>query len=126
MNGEVYAVVQQRVIDLLCEERPAADPGERNVRSEIARRLDFDAICGMAPCREQRAHSLRLPKSQSAAAGTDPKRRVPLTQPCPVAGMPRSGACPAAAMSSMPRKSATLPAALSAEAIASPSDTPSR
>jgi hypothetical protein len=61
VNGEVYPAIEQCIIDLLRKECLAPDSSERNMRSEIARRLDLDPLGSLSGGREQRAYSLCLP-----------------------------------------------------------------
>ena len=79
MHREVDAAVEQRLLDLLGEQALAADLGQRAILDDVARgpdhrdldRLGRDAMSG----REPRAHLMRLPQRQRAAAGADAQKR---------------------------------------------------
>jgi hypothetical protein len=73
VDREIDPIFQEGVIDLLGEQRPAADSGERHVRRKVAGGLDLDPLGFVAGPAQKCANALRLPHGQGAAAGTNTK-----------------------------------------------------
>ncbi len=81
MNGEVDAPVEQRLLDLLGEERFAADIGERPVGDAVAARAHGHDLDGAGRRKlgmrggKARQRLLRLRQGKRAAARTKPEDR---------------------------------------------------
>jgi hypothetical protein len=119
VHRQIDTVLEKGIIDLLSEKRPAAQSGEGDLGSEIPGGLDLDPLGFSSGSRQLRTGSLRLPQSQRTASGTDPERsRDSLQRNSAAETPPLTGSTPKSLLS---REAARSP-----EAMASPSEIPSR
>src|SRR5438477_13210509 len=73
MDADVDALLDQRLLDFLHEQRLAAEVGERRLREAVARRSDDDDFGLEAKSREAIGDARRLRERQPASARPEPQ-----------------------------------------------------